>query len=169
MSRGSGAVLRRGLSPSPPVALPLCTALGSAGLNHWPEQAGSGIARTPSSSEQTVHDSMLKAFDNPDEVREFPHGRIEIVHVGGTTLGRATYQPGWKWSLHNAPIVGTSLCHVPHTGVVLAGHAVAAFEDGSTIDLLPGKAFYIPSTPHDSWVIGNEPYVSLHVLSVPSK
>jgi len=116
-----------------------------------------------------MSDTILKAFDKPDEVREFPHGRIEIVHVGGTTLGRATYQPGWKWSVHNAPIVGTPLCHVPHTGIVLAGHAVAAFEDGSIVDLLPGQAFYIPPTPHDSWVVGNEAYVSLHVLSVSSK
>jgi hypothetical protein len=110
----------------------------------------------------------LKAFDTPDEVRVFPHGRFEIVHVAGVTLGRATYQPGWKWSEHNAPSVGTPLCHAPHTGVVMSGHGVVLYEDGVRVDLLPGQAFHITSTPHDSWVDGDEPYVSLHVLKPAS-
>ena len=108
--------------------------------------------------------TTLKAFDQPDELRQFPHGRFEIVHLAGVSLGRASYQPGWKWSLHNAPAVGTALCHAPHTGVVLAGHGVVVYDDGVRLDLLPGMAFHITSTPHDSWVEGDEPYVSLHVL-----
>jgi hypothetical protein len=75
-------------------------------------------------------ETILKAFEQPDEVREFPLGRFEIVHVAGVTFGRATYQPGWRWSEHNAPTVGTRLCHAPHTGVVLSGHGVVAYEDG---------------------------------------
>ncbi len=110
-------------------------------------------------------DSSLKAFEHADEVREFPHGRFEIVHIAGVKLGRATYQPGWKWSLHNAPTVGTRLCHAPHTGTVLSGHGVVEYEDGMRLDLLPGMVFHITSTPHDSWVEGNTPYVSLHVLA----
>jgi len=108
--------------------------------------------------------TILKEFDAPDEVRVFPLGRFEIVHVAGVRLGRATYQPGWKWSQHNAPSVGTPLCHAPHTGVVLSGHGVVVYEGGERVDLMPGKAFHITSTPHDSWVDGNEPYVSLHIL-----
>ena len=111
-------------------------------------------------------DTVLKAFDNPDEVREFPLGRFEIVHLGGVSLGRATYQPGWKWSVHNAPSAGTALCHAPHIGMVLSGHAVVAYEDGRVLDLLSGRAFRISSMPHDSWVIGDQPYVSLHVLNM---
>lgn len=109
-------------------------------------------------------ETLLKTFDKPDEVREFPLGRFEIVHLPGVSLGRATYQPGWKWSVHNAPSVGTRLCHAPHTGIVLSGHGVVAYEDNSTIDLLPDHAFHISSMPHDSWVVGDQPYVSLHVL-----
>jgi hypothetical protein len=108
--------------------------------------------------------TILKEFSKPDEVRVFSHGRFEILHVAGVTLGRATYQPGWKWSEHNAPSVGTALCQAPHTGVVLSGHGVVLYEHGVRVDLLPGKAFHITSTPHDSWVEGNEPYVSLHIL-----
>ena len=110
-------------------------------------------------------DTILKAFGQADEVREFPFGRVEIVHINSTVLGRATYQPGWKWSLHNAPIAGTARCELPHTGVVLSGHAVVVFADGESRDLTPGTAFYIPTTPHDSWVVGDTIYVSLHVLS----
>ena len=111
-------------------------------------------------------DSVLRAFDQPDEVREFTLGRFEIVHVAGVTLGRATYQPGWKWSVHNAPTAGTRLCHSPHTGAVLSGHGAVEYEDGARLDLLPGAVFHITSTPHDSWVVGQEPYVSLPILGV---
>ena len=108
--------------------------------------------------------SFLGAFERPDEIREFPLGRFEIVHVAGVTLGRATYQPGWKWSLHNAPVAGTRLCHAPHTGAVLSGHGVVQYESGERLELLPGSVFHITTDPHDSWVEGHEPYVSLHVL-----
>ena len=111
-------------------------------------------------------ETTLKGFDTPDEVRKFPNGRFEIVHVAGISLGRATYQPGWKWSLHNAPSVGTQLCCAPHTGVVLLGQGVVLYEGGERVDLLAGQAFHITSTPHDSWVEGDEPYVSLHILSL---
>jgi hypothetical protein len=110
-------------------------------------------------------DSTLKAFERADEVREFPFGRFEIVQIAGVKLGRATYQPGWKWSLHNAPTVGTRLCHAPHTGTVLSGHGVVEYEDGTRVVLLPGTVFHITSVPHDSWVEGDRPYVSLHVLA----
>ena len=109
-------------------------------------------------------ETILKRFETPDEVREFEKGRFEIVRLGGLTIGRATYQPGWKWSEHVSPIAGTRLCEVEHVGLVLAGSAVAAFEDGSQVKLTPGSLFYIPSDAHDSWVVGDEPYISLHFL-----
>ena len=107
---------------------------------------------------------LIRQFDTPDEVREFPFGRFEIVRLPEATLGRATYQPGWKWSLHNAPIVGTALCHAPHTGVAIAGHGIVRYHSGETIDLVSGTVFHITTEPHDSWVVGDEPYVSLHIL-----
>ncbi|HEX9492082.1 MAG TPA: cupin, partial [Thermoanaerobaculia bacterium] len=70
---------------------------------------------------------MIKYFDNPDEVREFPKGRFEIVTVNGTMIGRATYQPGWKWSEDVGPIAKAPLCEVEHLGIVLSGNAVAAY------------------------------------------
>ncbi len=108
-------------------------------------------------------DVILKRFERPDEVREMVKGRFEIVHLGGLTVGRATYQPGWRWSEHVGPTVGTTRCSVEHVGLVLAGVATVAFAD-RVIEMRPGDLFYVPPDPHDSWVVGAEPYVSLHFL-----
>lgn len=109
-------------------------------------------------------DIILKSFDKPDEVRRFEKGKFEIVTIGGQTIGRAEYEPGWQWSVHVAPIAGTPLCTAPHVGLVISGTATAAFEDGRVTELTPGTVFYIPPEPHDSWVVGDEPYVSLHFM-----
>jgi Regulator of ribonuclease activity B len=107
---------------------------------------------------------ILKRFETPDEARDLEHGKFELVHLGGMTVGRATYQPGWKWSTHVGRGLGLSRCSVEHVGLVLAGVATAAFDDGTIIELRAGQLFYIPPEPHDSWVVGDEPYVSLHFL-----
>jgi hypothetical protein len=107
---------------------------------------------------------ILKRFEQPDEVRVFPKGRFEIIRLGGVTLGRATYEPGWKWSTDVGAQIGAARCEVEHVGWVLSGVATAAFEDGTVVDLRAGELFHIPPVPHDSWVVGEEPYVSLHFL-----
>lgn len=109
-------------------------------------------------------DLVLKRFEDPDEVRTMEKGRFEVVRIGGMTIGRAIYEPGWKWSEHVGPSRGLRMCPVEHVGLVLAGAATAAFEDGTVKELTAGTLFYIPPTPHDSWVVGDEPYISLHFL-----
>ena len=109
-------------------------------------------------------DVILKRFDTPDETRAMVKGRFDIVRIGGVTVGRASYEPGWKWSEHVGPAVGATRCHVEHVGLVVSGTATAAFDDGTVVELRAGQLFYIPPTPHDSWVVGDEPYVSLHFL-----
>jgi mannose-6-phosphate isomerase-like protein (cupin superfamily) len=109
-------------------------------------------------------DVLLKRFDEPDETRLFEKGRFDIVRLGGVEIGRASYEPGWKWSVHVAPSAGTALCPVEHVGLVVSGVATVAFEDGRVVELRAGNLFHVPATPHDSWVIGSEPYVSLHFL-----
>jgi 2-hydroxychromene-2-carboxylate isomerase len=108
-------------------------------------------------------DVILKRFDEPDEVRIFEKGRFEIVRLGGMTIGRATYQPGWRWSLHVGPDTGAASCMVEHVGIVVSGRATAAMDDGAVTELRPGNVFHI-APGHDSWVVGDEPYVSLHFL-----
>jgi uncharacterized RmlC-like cupin family protein len=107
---------------------------------------------------------ILKRFNNPDEIRRMEKGTFEIVRIGGMTIGRATYQPGWKWSEHVGPSLGQKLCPLEHVGLVISGTATVAFEGATVEELKPGTLFYIPPTPHDSWVVGDEPYVSLHFL-----
>ncbi len=107
---------------------------------------------------------ILKRFESPDEVRTMDRGVFEIVRIGGVTLGRATYEPGWRWSEHVGQHIGEAMCGVEHVGMVMAGTATAAFEDGSVQELRAGDIFHIPPLPHDSWVVGDEPYVSLHFL-----
>lgn len=87
-------------------------------------------------------DVILKRFETPDEVREMVKGRFEIVRLAGVTIGRATYEPGWRWSEHVGPTVGATRCSVEHVGLVVSGTATAAFDDGHV----------------------DEPYVSLHFL-----
>jgi quercetin dioxygenase-like cupin family protein len=107
---------------------------------------------------------MLKRFDRPDEVREMLKGRFEIVNIGGMTIGRATYEPGWKWSEHVGPGVGSALCSVEHVGLVVSGTCAVALEGGRVFELHAGELFHVPPVPHDSWVIGDREYVSLHFL-----
>ena len=108
-------------------------------------------------------DIVLRRFEQPDEVREMTKGRFELIHLGGLTIGRATYEPGWRWSEHVGPTVGATRCSVEHLGLVLQGVATVAFED-RVVEMHPGELFYVPPVPHDSWVVGAERYVSLHFL-----
>jgi quercetin dioxygenase-like cupin family protein len=110
-----------------------------------------------------MNDVILKRFEHPDEVRNFEKGRFELVHLGGMTIGRASYEPGWKWSEHVGKAAGAKSCQVEHVGMVVSGRATAAMDDGRVIEMKADDLFYI-EPGHDSWVVGNEPYVSLHFM-----
>jgi quercetin dioxygenase-like cupin family protein len=114
-----------------------------------------------------MYDVILKRFEQPDEIRVFEKGRFELVHIAGMTIGRATYEPGWKWSLHVGHAVGRASCDVEHVGIVVAGRATAAMNDGRVFEMKPGDIFYIEAG-HDSWVVGDEPYVSIHLMGAAS-
>lgn len=109
-------------------------------------------------------DVILKRFEDPDEVTHFDKGKFETVTLGGMTIGKATYQPGWKWSVDVGEALGEDYCRVEHVGMVVSGCATAAMSDGSVTEMRSGDLFYVPPEPHDSWVVGDEPYVSLHFL-----
>jgi quercetin dioxygenase-like cupin family protein len=105
----------------------------------------------------------LKRFDSPDETRVFSKGRFDLVTLGGMTIGRATYEPGWKWSVDVGKMLGKTSCDVEHVGIVVSGRATAAMDDGRVVEMQAGDVFYV-APGHDSWVVGKEPYVSLHLL-----
>ena len=101
---------------------------------------------------------ILKRFETPDEVISFEKGRFEKITLGGVTIGRAVYEPGWKWSTHIGSKSGATLCQVEHVGLVVSGRATAGMEDGTVIEMRAGDLFYIPPG-HNSWVVGDEEYI----------
>ena len=101
-----------------------------------------------------------KRFDRPDEVRTVEKARIELVELGELAIGRAVFQPGWRWSEHVKPIVGTESCQVHHIGYVVSGRLRVEMTDGASLEVMGGDAFEIPPG-HDAWVIGDEPWVSV--------
>ena len=108
-------------------------------------------------------DLTLLNLSQPVEVRTFDKGRFELYEVGPMTLGRATYQPGWVWSEHVGAATGASMYEVEHVGLVLGGQAAVKMADGSERVMREGDFFFVPPG-HDSWVVGDEPYVSLHIM-----
>lgn len=108
-------------------------------------------------------DLQLISLSEPAETREFEKGRFEVYHVGPMTIGRATYEPGWRWSQHIGAESGSRYCTVEHVGLVVEGQAAVQMENGRVVLMKAGELFYIPPR-HDSWVVGDEPYVSLHLL-----
>jgi quercetin dioxygenase-like cupin family protein len=105
----------------------------------------------------------IRRFEQADETRTFEHGSFELVTIGGVTIGRASYEPGWVWSEHVGRPAGEELCEVEHVGLVVSGRAAVKMADGTEGVLTPGDLFSI-GPGHDSWVVGDEPYVSLHLL-----
>jgi hypothetical protein len=101
-----------------------------------------------------------KRFAHPDEVRTVEKARIELVDLGEVAVGRAVFEPGWRWSEHVKPIVGTQSCQVHHLGYVVSGHLHVEMADGASLDIMGGDAFEIPPG-HDAWVVGDEPWISV--------
>ncbi len=102
--------------------------------------------------------SEVKNFSSPEEVREFPKGKLELIKVGGATIGRATLQPGWTWSSSVKSIAKTSSCEAPHFQYHASGTLMVKMDDGTTYECKAGD-LSILSSGHDAWVVGNEPVV----------
>lgn len=101
-----------------------------------------------------------KSLTSPDQVLEMEKARIEVVEIAGAGVGRATFEPGWKWSVHEKPAVGATgdYCEVPHFVYLQQGQLKVVFSDGGELDLKAGDVAILPAG-HDGWVVGNEPVV----------
>jgi hypothetical protein len=99
-----------------------------------------------------------KNFGRPDEVRQFPKGRVELVKIGNATVGRAIFEPGWRWSTSVQPLVKTKSCEAPHFQYQISGVLRVKMDDGSEFDCRAGDVSLL-SAGHDAWVVGNEPVV----------
>ena len=100
----------------------------------------------------------LKNFGKPDEVRTFPHGRVELIHIGGAPIGRAIFEPGWRWATSVQPLANTKSCEAPHFQYHVSGVLRVKMDDGAEFDCKPGDVSLLPSG-HDAWTVGNEPAV----------
>ncbi len=99
-----------------------------------------------------------KTFATPDETRTFEKGKLDLLNIGGSQIGRLTLEPGWRWSQHVKPLAGTDWCEAPHFQYHVAGRLTVQMADGSTFEVGPGEVTALPSG-HDAWVMGSEPVV----------
>jgi len=110
--------------------------------------------------EHTRQETEHKSFGSPDETRTFPHGRAEILEIGGGSVGRMVFEPGWRWSTDVKPIAGTQSCEAPHFQYHVSGQLGILMDDGTEIAAGPGDITSLPSG-HDAWVIGDETVVTI--------
>ena len=107
---------------------------------------------------RTTAEAEVKGFGEADEVRQFPEGRLEIVNIGGATVGRAILKPGWRWSTSVKPIAKTESCEAPHFQYHVSGVLRVRMDDGTEFDCRGGEISLLPPG-HDAWVVGNEPVI----------
>lgn len=100
----------------------------------------------------------LKNFASPDEVREFPKGKLELIKIGNATIGRGIFEPGWKWSESVQPLAKTKSCEAPHFQYHVSGVLMVKMDDGTLLECKAGDVSLLPEG-HDAWVVGNEPAV----------
>ena len=103
---------------------------------------------------------VRKSLDAPEETRSFKDGKgkLDLVHMEGGGVGRAVFEPGWKWSEHIKPIAGTDSCQAAHVGYCLSGRMVIKMDDGEEAEIGPGD-FMMAAPGHDAWIVGDEPCV----------
>jgi len=109
---------------------------------------------TPHLTEQ----AETRSFERTTDVRDFPGGRLELMTIGGATIGRGIFEPGWRWSTSVKPIAKTNSCEAPHLQYHVSGTLRVRMDDGTEFDCRPGDVSSLPSG-HDAWVVGNEPVI----------
>ena len=118
-------------------------------LSHRPQAESAAVA---------MEKAEVKNFGMPDEVRDFPKGKLELIKVGGVSIGKATLQPGWKWSESVQPIAKTKSCEAPHFQYHVSGVLMVKMDDGTELQCKAGDVSLLPMG-HDAWVVGTEPVV----------
>jgi mannose-6-phosphate isomerase-like protein (cupin superfamily) len=105
-----------------------------------------------------------KSIDKADETRTFDKGHLDLVQMDGLTVGRATFEPGWKWSECVKPVAGTDSCQVHHNGYIVSGSLQIVMDNGTEVQVGPGDVFVCPPG-HDAWTLGDEACIALDFSS----
>jgi hypothetical protein len=103
-----------------------------------------------------------KTLSQPDSTRISGKGRVELVTLGGITIGRATLQPGWRWSTSVKPLTDEESCPASHLQYHVSGRLHVVLDDGSEEEFVAGDVSLIPPG-HDAWVVGEEPVVLIEL------
>lgn len=114
--------------------------------------------RPPTSNMIAGEKAEQKSFGKPDEIRTFPNGKLELVKIGNAMIGRAIFEPGWKWSESVQPLAKTKSCEAPHYQYHVSGELMVKMDDGTMLHLKPGDISLLPMG-HDAWVVGTEPAI----------
>ncbi len=101
-----------------------------------------------------------KSTNSPDETRTFPKGKMDLTRFDTVTIGRGTFEPGWKWSESVKPIAGTDSCQAPHTMYIISGRMHIVMDDGTENEIGAGDTVVIPPG-HDAWTVGDEDCVGI--------
>ena len=108
-----------------------------------------------------------KSFNTPDEVRTFTKGKVELVKLGEATIGRATFEPGWRWSTCVKSLANTNSCEAAHFGYQISGTLRIRMDDGTELECKAGDVALVPPG-HDAWVVGTEPVVIVDFQGMPN-
>ena len=84
----------------------------------------------------------VKDFDSPEETGPFKgNGQSRDRHRSRAgTVGRGTFEPGWKWSDNVKPIAGTDSCQVFTPRLRRVGpDAAVHMDDGTEGEVGPGE------------------------------
>jgi hypothetical protein len=119
-------------------------------------------AKSPTRKDDTMPKMQSKNLSKPDEFCTFDKGKVELDSLGGILFGRATLQPGWKWSTCVKPVAKTKSCEAPHLQYHVAGRLAVLMDDGSQQEFGPGEISLLPPG-HDAWVVGPEPVVGIDI------
>ena len=136
---------------------------GEAPLLHLKSYLHSGVWQAAHQDEPEA-ELIHKSLDAAADVRTFEKGRMDVVKIAGGSIGRGTFQPGWRWSESVGPLIGATECPLAHTGFIVQGRMKIAMTDGDEFEVSAGEAIHI-APGHDAWTLGDEPCVVLEVLS----
>ena len=109
--------------------------------------------------------NQSKSLDQPEETREFDNGKLDLVEIAGSNVGRSHFKPGWRWSEAVKPIVGTDSCEIAHVGYAVSGQIHVVTDDGTELDIKAGDAYEL-APGHDAWVVGDEPVVVIDITGM---